>query len=422
MADQDEVEEGENVTFTMRRFGGRPVDLGHRREIRVEVTQEGGVISGGTPQIVTFPGYPEIPTSDAPHIVTVSISTIDDANYGDDGSITLTLLPSANPDGAFSGYEIGGSSLFDIPASATVRVTDNDRPEMSISDVSAFESEGVIKFTVSVAAGPRDVSVDWATADGSGDTAAIAGEDYTAASGALTIPAGETTGTITMMVMDDDLHENDETLTVQLSNAPDARLVESSATGTIKNDDFDQEVEIWTLATDRNLTEGETAMFTLRRQPPDGGVPPPGFGVAPLTVNIGVSQDGDFIAGDPPATVTFPANHLYAQLRVPTEDDQTAEPNGSVTVRLADGSGYSRGNLNQATVNLQDNDVGISITGGDAVQENVESGIAFTVSLSPGVPQAGDRRRDHGGRHRHLGRHRHGDQPWQGLRGQERRR
>ena len=390
-ADQAEVEEGQPATFTLTRVGGTQRSISELLHVQVSATQDGDVIAGTTTTTVTFAGKyanSEVHADVEPELsITVSIPTLDDGDYEADGAVTLTLLPSNSPGTQFNSYEIGDSPEFDVPTSATIRVIDNDRQEMSISDVSAFESDGVIKFTVSVPAGPRDVSVDWATADGSGDMAAIAGEDYTAASGALTIPAGETTGTITVMVMDDDLHENDETLTVRLSNAPDARLVESSATGTIKNDDFDQEVEIWTLATDRNLTEGETAMFTLRRQPPAAGVPPPGFGVAPLTVNIGVSQDGDFIAGDPPATVTFPANHLYAQLRVLTEDDQTAEPNGSVTVSLADGTGYSRGNRNQATVNLQDNDVGISITGGVAVRENVESGITFTVSLSRASPK-----------------------------------
>ena len=381
-ADQSEVDEGQAATFTLTRVGGTPFVRGLSQTVRVAATQNGEFISGSTPQTVTFTGYPDVQLEEAQQSVTVRIPTVDDTVYEADGAVTLTVLPAESLTENATAYEIGDDPGFNVPTSATIRVTDNDRPEMAISDVSAFESEGVIKFTVSVPAGPRDVSVDWATADGTGDTAAIAGEDYTAARGALIIPAGETTGTITVTVMDDDLHENDETLTVRLSGASDSGLVETSATGTIKNDDFDQEVEIWTLATDRNLTEGETAMFTLRRQPPDGGVPLPGFGVAPLTVNIGVSQDGDFIAGDPPATVTFPANHLYAQLRVPTEDDQTAEPNGSVTVSLADGAGYSRGGRNQATVNLQDNDVGISITGGDEVRENVESGITFTVSLS----------------------------------------
>jgi Calx-beta domain-containing protein len=47
------------------------------------------------------------------------------------------------------------------------------------------------------------VSVNYATADGS----ATAGSDYQAASGTLTIPAGQTTGTITVLVNGDRLGE-----------------------------------------------------------------------------------------------------------------------------------------------------------------------------------------------------------------------
>ena len=369
VADQAEVEEGEDVTFTLRRFGGTLASLSLRGDISVVATEEGTVISGDTPEAVSFPGGAEYGLSTpAVHTITVTIPTTDDDVYEADGAVTLTLLPSPDPGAFHTQYVIGGSEFFDIPASA-------------------FESDGVIKFTVTVAPGPRDVSVDWTTADSTGDAAAVAGEDYTAASGALTIPAGDATGTISVPVMDDDLHERDETLTVQLSDESDVRLAVSSATGTIKNDDFDQEVEIWALATDQNLTEGETAMFTLRRQSPGGSVPPQGFGVTPLTVTIGVSQDGDFIAGDPPTTVTFPANHLYAQLRIPTDDDQTAEPNGSVTVSLAGGMGYSLGSRNQATVNVQDNDVGISVFGPNAVEEDSASDITFTVTLSRAAPK-----------------------------------
>ena len=44
------------------------------------------------------------------------------------------------------------------------------------------------------------VTVDYTTADG---TATTAGSDYTAASGTLTIPIGQTTGTITIKVRGD---------------------------------------------------------------------------------------------------------------------------------------------------------------------------------------------------------------------------
>ena len=73
------------------------------------------------------------------------------------------------------------------------------------------------------AASAQDVTVDYATSD----VTALAGSDYTEASGTLTIDAGETTGTITVEVLDDGVVEGeDETFTVKLS----ARVERRSST------------------------------------------------------------------------------------------------------------------------------------------------------------------------------------------------
>ena len=55
-ADQAEVEEGEDVTFTLRRFGGTEQSSSRRGDISVVATEEGTVISGDTPEVVSFPG------------------------------------------------------------------------------------------------------------------------------------------------------------------------------------------------------------------------------------------------------------------------------------------------------------------------------------------------------------------------------
>ena len=63
---------------------------------------------------------------------------------------------------------------------------------LSVSDVSAGEG-GTATFTVSMlVASPQTVTVDYATADGT----AVAGVDYTAASGTLTFAPGETSQTV----------------------------------------------------------------------------------------------------------------------------------------------------------------------------------------------------------------------------------
>jgi fibronectin-binding autotransporter adhesin len=75
--------------------------------------------------------------------------------------------------------------------------------------------------------------VDYTTADGT----ATAGSDYSAAAGTLTIPAGQTTGSIIVGVTGDNAPEPAETLTLTLSNPVGAKIVTGVATGTIQNDD-----------------------------------------------------------------------------------------------------------------------------------------------------------------------------------------
>ena len=73
------------------------------------------------------------------------------------------------------------------------------------------------------------MTVDWATADGT----AVAGEDYTAASGTLAFAAGETEKTVEVAVTADGAAEAAETLTLTLSNASGATVGDGEATGTV---------------------------------------------------------------------------------------------------------------------------------------------------------------------------------------------
>jgi hypothetical protein len=79
------------------------------------------------------------------------------------------------------------------------------------------------------------VIVSYETVDG---TATVAGGDYQSASGSITIPAGLTSGTITVHVVGDTATEPDETFQVSLLSATNGVVGSPSvATGTIENDD-----------------------------------------------------------------------------------------------------------------------------------------------------------------------------------------
>src|SRR5947208_10463068 len=72
-----------------------------------------------------------------------------------------------------------------------------------------------------------------ATADGK----ALTGSDYQASSGTLTIPAGQTSGTITVLVNGDRLAEPNETFFVNLNSPTNATIADGQGQGTILDDE-----------------------------------------------------------------------------------------------------------------------------------------------------------------------------------------
>ena len=110
-------------------------------------------------------------------------------------------------------------------------------PRVNIRDSSVVEGNrgsAQLKFTVN-RSGSREgkFSVDYRTIDGT----ARAKSDYNAARGTLVFQPGVLSQTITITVNSDHAREPNETLTVQLSNAVGASVVDAIATGTILNDD-----------------------------------------------------------------------------------------------------------------------------------------------------------------------------------------
>jgi hypothetical protein len=129
--------------------------------------------------------------------------------------------------------------------SATVTIIDNDNPPPLLPDLSignANVKEGnsgtsTLTFTVTMTTtSATDVTVNYATAPGTA-TPAMPNVDYTTASGTLTIPAGQTSGTISVSVVGDKVLEPNETLFVNLTNPSGAYITGGQGLGLIKNDD-----------------------------------------------------------------------------------------------------------------------------------------------------------------------------------------
>ena len=112
---------------------------------------------------------------------------------------------------------------------------------LSVADAEAHEADGEMEFTVRLEPhGLGIVTVDYATADGSGDTGAVAGEDYTETRGTLRFNSLETERTVSVPITDDAHEDDGETFTLTLSNPDGAKLRsgEGEATGTIHNSEI----------------------------------------------------------------------------------------------------------------------------------------------------------------------------------------
>ena len=149
-----------------------------------------------------------------------------------DAAVTITL-PAGRECGVSGAICTKGENRRQLTNSPSARV--RGPVGISVADARVEEDDGavlVFLVTLSRAAGGT-LAVDYATSDGS----AHAGVDYTAASGTLTLRAGESSKTIEVGVLDDAHDEGEETLTLTLSNASGGRLTDGDATGTIENRD-----------------------------------------------------------------------------------------------------------------------------------------------------------------------------------------
>ncbi len=177
------------------------------------------------------------------HALTVTGATIDNAsritqgsnqgwnvevNPTGNGAVSITLPETTNCSDA-GAICTDDSRKLSHPTSATVA----GPPAISVSDATVQEAEGaVLVFTATLShASSRTVTVDYATSDGT----AVAGSDYTAASGALTFNAGDTSQTVQVTVLTDSEDESQETLTLTLSNPSQATLDDASGAGAIEN-------------------------------------------------------------------------------------------------------------------------------------------------------------------------------------------
>ena len=190
------------------------------------------IAHGGDDTIVTGAGNDKVDGGEGFDTVLYS-----DVVYQGNSSISLTQAANTvNYNNTDTLTDVEFLQFSDVRISAsTLEVT----PTLEISDVSVIEGS-MASFTVELSTpAPVDVVFDYSTAD----LDAVAGVDYIAASGELTIPAGQTTASLDLETIDDSEAETIEALGLNLSALSGATFdnnqTEYSTVITIEDNDND---------------------------------------------------------------------------------------------------------------------------------------------------------------------------------------
>ena len=305
---------------------------------------------------------------------TISVPVLNDNLIEADETVTVTLNSITSGDPTVS---IGAAN------NATLNILDDDTGTVSIAATTNGNETGPVdgRFTVTQSGVSSTATVIGYIVSGT----AAQGTDFTALSGSVTIPAGSTTATIDIDVIDDMIVEAIEnvTLTLDAVTSGDAQITvvgppNNNATITIADNDSAQV----SLAATRNGDEDGpvSAQFTvtLSRESSTATV------IAYSTSGTATSGD-DFTAS---GSVTIPAGSLSAVIDIPVVDDTTVEGTETLVVTLDSiTSGDSEitidTNNDTATVDLLDDDMAaVSIAATTNGNENGPVDGQFTVSLS----------------------------------------
>ena len=147
------------------------------------------------------------------------------------GDVTLALKPTTDCATLPGVCRQTDDAMLDSDLAVTIK----GPATISVADAAVAEANGAtLDFVVTLSRSrAAETTVEYATSDGT----ATAGADYTAKSGTLTFGSNETSKTISVEVLNDAHNDDNETMTLTLSNPVGATISDGTATGTIENND-----------------------------------------------------------------------------------------------------------------------------------------------------------------------------------------
>ncbi len=208
----------------------------------------------------------------------------------------------------------------------------------------------------------QTVSVHYQTSDGT----ALAGEDYTAASGTLTFNPGETSKVIPIMILGDSVQEPAEQFSIDLDTPVNGAILDGHGVGTIPNDDAGPAFSVDDVSHNEGNSGTTDYIFTITKT-----------GGTALTSNVTfTTQDGSATSpadySGVSGNVIFGPSDTTKQVTVQVNGDTQFESGETFTLHL---SGTDNGTISDAdgTGTIVNDDAPATVQFGAAVYTEDES-------------------------------------------------
>lgn len=233
----------------------------------------------------------------------------------------------------FTDTRLDATTLMEVPlatlASALLTVSEGDAGPAAAAFVINLSSPA-----------PQDIEVTFATRDGT----AVAGEDYTAASGTMTIPQGQSQITIPVEILQDGVLEPTQSFFLDVTLGAGATFADGAASAAGMVEIVDDETGIAASLTSEDLAiQEETGpaptvrTILLTRTGDISGTDVVDYTVVPFGPNA--ASANDFIGGFPSGTVTFAPGESTATFDIEINADMVLENDETFRLMLTSSAG-----------------------------------------------------------------------------------
>jgi hypothetical protein len=285
----------------------------------------------------------------------ITITIKDDSAFEEDETFNVVLSNSQ------------GATINPIAGNGTVNFTIKDNEKgISIADTTQTEGNGTAIFTVTRSGNTSSsATVEFQTADGTATAGSTGSGDYESKTGTITFAANETTQAITVTINDDSTAEDDENFSISLTNANGGSLTDSSATGTITDNDTGLSIG------DQSKSEdGNSFLFTVTRTGNTSAQSTVEFSTSDNTATSGTTG-GDYVSNS--GTLTFAAGVKTQTISITINNDSTVESDETLDISLSNATGatitdgVATGTITNDDSSLSISDVTVSEGAGNAV-------------------------------------------------------